>query len=114
MASHLSFYGGESRVIEDHLPSVIVELDHSIRFCRSGEIAIERYLPGRRLEAIIGERFETQTQLLVPLPHPSGASRWLNDLDHRALLRRALGHVRSAWVEAGYDAAPVMVTDAQG
>ncbi len=32
--------------------------------------------------------------LLVPLPHPSGASRWLNAPENRALLDRALRRLR--------------------
>jgi hypothetical protein len=29
----------------------------------------------------------------VPLPHPSGQSRWLNDPDNRSLLEAALAHL---------------------
>jgi len=29
----------------------------------------------------------------VPLPHPSGASGWLNDVENRGRLRRALALV---------------------
>jgi hypothetical protein len=32
--------------------------------------------------------------VLIPLPHPSGASRWLNQPDNRALLERALRILR--------------------
>ena len=35
--------------------------------------------------------------LLIPLPHPSGASRWLNDRENRARLDRALRLVGRAW-----------------
>ena len=33
----------------------------------------------------------------VPLPHPSGASRWLNQAAHRELLERALAILRLLW-----------------
>lgn len=33
----------------------------------------------------------------VPLPHPSGASRWLNLPAHRVLLERALGLIALLW-----------------
>src|SRR6266446_4719842 len=33
-------------------------------------------------------------ELLVPLPHPSGASRWLNAVENRLLLERALRRLR--------------------
>lgn len=62
-----------------------------------GGLAIERYLPRRPLEFLIGKRFEAEGKLLIPLPHPSGASRWLNDHTHRDLLLRGLELVKEAW-----------------
>jgi len=62
-----------------------------------GGLAIERYFPGRPLSTLIGRRFEQQGIGLIPLPHPSGASRWLNASDHRELLRQALCHVQEEW-----------------
>lgn len=35
--------------------------------------------------------------LLIPLPHPSGASRWLNDPENRVRLDRALRLLGRAW-----------------
>jgi hypothetical protein len=32
--------------------------------------------------------------IAIPLPHPSGASGWLNDRANRARLGKALTHVR--------------------
>jgi uracil-DNA glycosylase family 4 len=64
-----------------------------------GQMAIERYLPGRRLTDIIGDRFAVEGRECIPLPHPSGASRWLNDPAHRELLGLALTHVSTAWDE---------------
>jgi uracil-DNA glycosylase family 4 len=62
-----------------------------------GGLAIERYFPGQPLDTLIGRRFESGGRTIIPLPHPSGASRWLNVPAHRALLQKALQHVRSAW-----------------
>jgi uracil-DNA glycosylase family 4 len=62
-----------------------------------GGLAIDRYFPGRPLATLIGNRFETDGMALIPLPHPSGASRWLNVPEHKALLHRALAHVREEW-----------------
>jgi uracil-DNA glycosylase family 4 len=64
-----------------------------------GQLAIDRYLHGRRLDELIGNKFEQDGRSLVPLPHPSGASRWLNDSAHRDLLHQALVHVRALWEE---------------
>jgi uracil-DNA glycosylase family 4 len=73
-----------------------------------GTLAIEEFLPRRRLEELIGRLFtmtgEAVTEgslppgrLLLPLPHPSGASRWLNDPGHRVLLDRALDLLARTW-----------------
>jgi uracil-DNA glycosylase family 4 len=69
-----------------------------------GGLAHERFLPGGRLSQLIGRVFSEQGRevlpgsrvrpLIVPLPHPSGASRWLNDPANRALLERALHRLR--------------------
>jgi len=69
-----------------------------------GGLAHERFLPGRPLDSLVGRLFDlsgnevstrTETRpLLVPLPHPSGASRWLNAPENRALLERALRRLR--------------------
>jgi uracil-DNA glycosylase len=60
-------------------------------------MAIERYLPRRPLASLIGQRFEQDGRAVIPLPHPSGASRWLNETEHKELLRQALCHVRTEW-----------------
>ena len=69
-----------------------------------GGLAHERFLPGRPLSALVGRVFDEPGRevgprgkarpLLVPLPHPSGASRWLNDPGNRALLDRAIDRLR--------------------
>jgi uracil-DNA glycosylase len=62
-----------------------------------GGLAIERYFPKTPLAELIGRRFERDGVGLIPLPHPSGASRWLNAPENRVLLGQALEHVRQAW-----------------
>jgi uracil-DNA glycosylase len=69
-----------------------------------GGLAHERFLPGRPLDALVGRVFDLSGRdvsrrrsvrpLLVPLPHPSGASRWLNAVENRLLLDRALRRLR--------------------
>lgn len=69
-----------------------------------GGLAHERFLPGRPLDTLVGRLFDASGRevsrrtgarpLLVPLPHPSGASRWLNAVENRALLDRALRRLR--------------------
>jgi uracil-DNA glycosylase len=62
-----------------------------------GGLAIERHFPRTPLSELIGRRFEIEGRVFIPLPHPSGASRWLNVPDNRELLRRALDLVRMEW-----------------
>ncbi len=45
---------------------------------------------------VIGTFQERDGMLLLPLPHPSGVSRWLNPPEHLALLQRAL-QLLSTW-----------------
>ena len=55
-----------------------------------GAMAIETFLGKRKLEECIGTYSTQRDRLLLPLPHPSGVSRWLLDPAHQQLLQRAL------------------------
>ena len=55
-----------------------------------GAMAIEAFLGKRKLEECIGTFEERNGMFLLPLPHPSGVSRWLLDPAHQQLLQRAL------------------------
>lgn len=61
-----------------------------------GKMAIEAFLGKVRLEDVIGTFQERDGMLLLPLPHPSGVSRWLNDPAHQKLHQRAL-EILSEW-----------------
>jgi hypothetical protein len=50
----------------------------------------------RSLTDVVGERFSLGDALVIPLPHPSGASGWLNEARNRRRLGRALRLVRDA------------------
>jgi uracil-DNA glycosylase len=63
-----------------------------------GAMAIEAFLGKVRLEDVIGTYTEQDGMLLLPLPHPSGVSRWLLDPAHQALLRKAL-EILAGWRE---------------
>jgi uracil-DNA glycosylase family 4 len=72
--------------------------DHELRLLRPelvvavGGLAIRRLLGLRTLDCI-GEAFERGGATVVPLPHPSGVSRWPNLPANRARLDRALALV---------------------
>ncbi|HEY1352305.1 MAG TPA: uracil-DNA glycosylase family protein [Ktedonobacteraceae bacterium] len=55
-----------------------------------GSMAIEAFCGQTRLEEVVGTSREHAGMLLLPLPHPSGVSRWLLTPDHQALLMQAL------------------------
>jgi len=55
-----------------------------------GTMAIETFFGKVRLEDVIGTYRERDGMLLLPLPHPSGVSRWLNDPAHQQLHIQAL------------------------
>ena len=59
-----------------------------------GGLALRRLLGLPSLTPCVGERYELQGTLVVPLPHPSGASGWLNDPANRGRLARATALVR--------------------
>ena len=63
-----------------------------------GGMAIERFMGKVRLDEVIGrvfpQRFPEFDTRLIPLPHPSGASTWLNHPAHQALLREGLQALR--------------------
>jgi len=60
-----------------------------------GQLAIARFLGAGSLEDRVGHSFGTKP-VVIPLPHPSGQSRWLNDVANRERLTRALA-LLSEW-----------------
>ncbi len=65
-----------------------------------GEMAITAFLGPHRLGDVVGTGVERNGAHLLPLPHPSGVSRWLNDPAHQALLARGLEQLARWRVEA--------------
>jgi uracil-DNA glycosylase len=59
-----------------------------------GGLALRQLLGLAALTPCVGERFELDGTPVVPLPHPSGASGWLNDAENRERLTRAAALVR--------------------
>ena len=62
-----------------------------------GRLAIERFLPRLPLDELIGRVHEVVhvagRSFAIPLPHPSGASSWIHQGNHPALLDRALAAI---------------------
>ncbi|GAC1665880.1 MAG: hypothetical protein PVS3B1_01610 [Ktedonobacteraceae bacterium] len=63
-----------------------------------GGMAIETFFGKCTLEQIIGTYQERNGMLFLPLPHPSGVSRWLNNSEHKKLHQLAL-NILASWRE---------------
>ncbi|GCF09586.1 uracil-DNA glycosylase family protein [Dictyobacter arantiisoli] len=61
-----------------------------------GTMAIEAFLGKTTLEHCVGTYQKRQDTYYLPLPHPSGVSRWLNDPEHKKLHQQAL-HILAHW-----------------
>ena len=76
-------------------------LDWELRLLRpelivaAGGLAVRRLLGTRSLADCIGRTFDRDGTSVIPLPHPSGVSRWLNDPANRARLDEALALIRA-------------------
>jgi uracil-DNA glycosylase len=66
-----------------------------------GGLAIRLLLRSSSLAECIGRRYEQEGVVLVPLPHPSGTSRWLNEPANRDLTARAAELVREELAKVG-------------
>jgi uracil-DNA glycosylase len=69
-----------------------------------GGMAIEHFLGKQPLHAVVGTLATVDGRLVLPLPHPSGVSRWLNDSEHQRLVSRALELLSAVREEEGLDA----------
>ena len=65
-----------------------------------GKMAIDRFFGrGRKLGDLIGNRFQLDGRIVIPLPHPSGASAWIQKSDHRVLIQQALAQLSQVRIE---------------
>jgi uracil-DNA glycosylase family 4 len=55
-----------------------------------GGLAIRRLLGVTSLHAGVGKRFDLVGAAAIPLPHPSGVSRWMNEPRNQRRVRRAV------------------------
>ncbi len=73
-----------------------------------GKMAIYRFLGAGSMTERIGERFERNGISLIPLPHSSGASTWLNYPENRERLQRALQQIQQVRSELFTPQEPVV------
>ena len=55
-----------------------------------GTMAIEHFLGRASLDRVVGTIVELDGRRVLPLPHPSGVSRWLNNAAHQRLVEQAI------------------------
>jgi uracil-DNA glycosylase len=66
-----------------------------------GGLATRRLLGLKSVTECVGRRFELDGAVAIPLPHPSGASSWLNDAANRARVAEAVELIRRELPRAG-------------
>jgi uracil-DNA glycosylase len=66
-----------------------------------GGLAARRLLGISRVTECVGRRFELDGAVAIPLPHPSGASSWLNDPANRACVAEAAELIREELARVG-------------
>ena len=66
-----------------------------------GGLAARRLLGLKSVTEAVGQRFEHDDAVAIPLPHPSGASGWLNDPANRERVAGAAALVREELARIG-------------
>ena len=61
-----------------------------------GGLAVRSLLGAHSISESVGRRYEAHGAVVVPLPHPSGASAWLNDSGNRARVADAVALIADA------------------
>jgi uracil-DNA glycosylase family 4 len=64
-----------------------------------GGLAARRLLGLKSLTECVGRRYQYGDAVAIPLPHPSGASGWLNSPANRALVEGAAAQIREHLAE---------------
>jgi len=70
-----------------------------------GGLAARRLLGLKSVTECVGRRYDYEGAAAIPLPHPSGASSWLNDPANRAHVAAAARLVRAEVARIGRDRA---------
>jgi uracil-DNA glycosylase len=66
-----------------------------------GGLAARNLLGLKSVTECVGRRFELDGAVAIPLPHPSGASGWLNDPANRARVDQAVELIRKELAQIG-------------
>ena len=84
----------EQKLCRPYLDQEIALIDPEL-IIPVGRLAISIFYPQKLpLDQIIGTQIPVDGRWIIPLPHPSGASRWHQAEDNRALVRQATDLIR--------------------
>ena len=84
----------EQRLCRPYLDEEIALIDPAL-ILTVGRLAIGLFYPAEmKLEEIIGTHKQVEGHWVVPLPHPSGASRWHQIESNRQRIRQAVALIR--------------------
>jgi uracil-DNA glycosylase len=75
-----------------------------------GGLAIRQLLGLPSLDAGVGQTFPHGEAVAVPLPHPSGVSRWMNDAENQQRVERAVEFIHAELVALNAALGPVPPT----
>ena len=80
----------EQRLCSDWLQAEITLIDPEV-ILPVGKLAIDYFFDkGYILADLIGNRFQLEGRIVIPLPHPSGASSWIQQPSHQVLIQQAI------------------------
>jgi uracil-DNA glycosylase len=89
----------EQRLCRPYLDQEIELIDPGLIF-PVGRLAISLFFPNSQpLSAIIGTRKQIDSRWIIPLPHPSGASRWHQSKENRARIQQAIALIQQTLQE---------------
>ena len=71
-----------------------------------GGLAARRLLGVTSVTEMVGRRYEHDGAVAIPLPHPSGASSWLNDPANRDRVGAAVALIRDELARTGGEPPP--------
>jgi len=84
----------EQKLCRPYLDEEIALID-PILILPVGRLAINLFFPAKKaLRELIGGEFQIDDRWAIPLPHPSGASRWHQSEQNRLLIQKAIGTIR--------------------
>lgn len=87
----------EQQLCRPYLDAEIALVDPAL-ILSVGRLSIGLFFPADApLEEIVGTQKQVDGRWVVPLPHPSGASRWHQSEANRAKIRQAIALIRSRW-----------------